>query len=381
MTAVDLKALQPAMTRELKGFAAEPTQDWSEARGTVFEPGPAAVPAPPLVLIALHHVMGFKVEGPFEKVRWSISCAFAGRRVYFEWRKFGFTVMHQHDSDDVKMMMGRLTKGVRLIDKYLQDFAKLQCDSGNVTLGNDFYRMDGRYRFFREKANEAYVRPDEPMKPTRWDESGRPIGWSMKYRQGEREGFYYTVAMLDAYFSRLEHLLVLLLPFTKFTAASGALLKFIGTNWDGKFKTVVDIVTDPVVKGLYDRLKAAKERFRNPLSHGGFEKDRASLHFHLPGVGVLPAALTGYADTLQFEFLPVDHGDHKELCALFDELDAYFENGPTRLGFKYVNAGLDVAFDAKTMREYADACVSEEELEHSIRYWSATAERHANMDY
>lgn len=62
--------------------------------------------------------------------------------------------------------------------------------------------------------------------------------------------------------------------------------------------------------------------------------------------------MTGFADTLQFEFLPVDRDDHKELCALFDELDTYFEGGPTRLGFKYVNAGLDVAFDAKSMKEY-----------------------------
>lgn len=105
------------------------------------------------------------------------------------------------------------------------------------------------------------MRPDEPMRATGWDENGRPIAWSRKSRQGEREDFYYKVAMIDAYFSRLEHLLVLLLPFTNFTAAGEALLKFIGTNGDGKFKTISDIATNPAAKSLYDRLKLRRSGF------------------------------------------------------------------------------------------------------------------------
>lgn len=64
--------------------------------------------------------------------------------------------------------------------------------------------------------------------------------WNHEMRH-RHDGFYFSTAMIDAFFSRLEHQLVLLLAFRGQPLASGILKAFLSLPWDEKIKSLIDV--------------------------------------------------------------------------------------------------------------------------------------------
>ena len=120
----------------------------------------------------------------------------------------------------------------------------------------------------------------------------------------EQRGAWETIAAVNAYFSLLEHEMVLLFAFTDLDPTDGALQTLIGDRWGLKFKCLFDI-SDRSTKCVYEALRKVAETYRNPYSHGGFEKGSAVLWFHVPGVAAMPARLSDYRDSPHFELFPV----------------------------------------------------------------------------
>src|SRR5262249_22757239 len=124
-----------------------------------------------------------------------------------------------------------------------------------------------------------------------------------------------------------------------------------------------------------------KERYRNPIAHGGFEKGGASLYFHVPTVGALPASLVSVRDSWTFSFIPIPETSYAEICALFDEVDAFLARAPTAYGWKFAECGLDVVFDSKTREEHGCAMASDDAFEAMLKKLSLEVDYHRNMEY
>jgi hypothetical protein len=326
--------------------------------------------APSVLLATLHSIKGWDKYGPEEKMRWGIPARYKGIDFSFELRKFGLCLLvrdvPEADPTFVHELCRRIQSAIRATERYLKDIARQQADSGNVTVGNHFWRFDAAYHFFREHASEAYRKPDPPMRVTRRSTDGTPIVWSGTVMHGQREGSHYSTAIL---------------PFLNFDPSMGRLLEMIGARWDEKFRQVFDLSNDRQAKECYDRLKSIKEQFRNTLAHGGFEKGIASLHFHFQGVGALPAALSRHQDSWEFQFVPLPEATFEDVASVFDEFDAYLETGPTKYGMRFAKTGLDVCFDTDSRARYAAAMTSEAEFEEMIAFLSYDHDRHVNMDY
>ena len=71
--------------------------------------------------------------------------------------------------------------------------------------------------------------------------------------------------MLSAYFSRLEHVLVLLLAFGDYDPQSDDLARFIGMIWSDKFKRLLKVDSDLNKKRIYDDLRHIKEYILIPF--------------------------------------------------------------------------------------------------------------------
>src|SRR5688572_24969061 len=98
--------------------------------------------------------------------------------------------------------------------------------------------------------------------------------------------------MLDAYFSRLELILVLILPFVKkINLRSFDLELFISQGWREKFKVVFELQKNKKASQLFEKLIAVKEEYRNPLSHGYFFKGGSSLFVHMEHLGAIPMTM------------------------------------------------------------------------------------------
>ncbi|WP_294131717.1 hypothetical protein [Sphingobium sp.] len=390
-----LEVLRLRLGRKLSGFTAEIPEENARTPMASYKPVRALFPVPELVLFALREGLGWQWHGHGEKVRWTVYGAIDGQRVAFEHQKFGFTVFLPKERLDLRSRVeGQLRGALRLVEAYLRPFAKAQVDQGEVMIVNRFIEFDERYRFHRELADVAYRRAAEPQPPkASGDEShdertrARLISLDMTERinailSAEREGFFHSTAMIDAYFSCLEHRLVLLRAFMGRPFAQGEVLGLLGMKWADKLKLVLPTPLPADAAQVVARMRRIKERIRNPFAHGGVENDQGSLFFRLPGIGSVPGNFTRFGDSVRFSMLPVDADDHAESCATFDALDALLAAGDLVGPDQFIKGTVDPVFDAQHCAQYAKVIAGGlDDIEAYIDVWSHRWERHANMDY
>jgi hypothetical protein len=211
--------LRPRLTKALVGFSGDLPEDWHQQHlENRTRPSRTEFPVPELILFALRNVLGFRSTGPEEKVRWSVYCTFKDVLVSFELQKSGFTIRAAKDASIVlDRLCGQLRCVVRHVEVWLEPIAKAQVAEGNVTIANRHYEFDSRYLFFRKRADAAYRRADHKLRRKSKSETknlpATTADLLRRSRRATRQGFYYSTAMIDAFFSRLEHHLVLLRAF------------------------------------------------------------------------------------------------------------------------------------------------------------------------
>jgi hypothetical protein len=370
------------------------SKDWPEGfKGDAqsYKPDRKAFPVPELVLATLRDVMGWRYEGPGEKVRWSLYGSILGEPAVFEHRKFGFTITRPAKAKaDNKRVEGQLKSAIRLVEKALEPVAKYQVDQGHVTIVNRDHEFRRRYQFFRELAASSYGKAKEkPVveKPAGEAPGGKPdlSGFTKAINEmigHNRDGFFYATAMVDSYFSALEHRLVLLRGFYGKPMQAGDLTALLRAKWDEKLVLVADITGNREREELLGRLRRIKERIRNPFAHGGVENDGGSLFFHLPRIGAVPANFSRYGNSIRFSLIPIEEVDFGATCDVFDQIDAIMSSGDLSRPLQVIEAGLDPSFDPESMAHYLGVVSSDDQefdahLDHMSDEWS----RHANMDY
>ena len=343
------------------------------------------IPVPELIPFILSNILGFPNLGQGEKIRWQICFKYKNTLCNIAHQKFGINLYYKKlDSEDEEVhadeIILKITKSFRVIEKdILQDFSKKQISQGNITVPNIYHNLDGMYQYFRENAANAFSTGAKD------EHKGDGIkSWVSHMNSlliSNRHGFYNTIAMIDAFFSKTEHIFILVLPFIGFNRENDNLLDFIGSRWQDKYKRIFQIEKDSNAKQYYDRLINLKENLRNTFVHGGFEKSGASLFFHLPNVGAIPVNLTKVKDSPHFNFFPIEEEGFKEVCELLDKFEFWLKSGRLAQGIKYIESGLDVPFDDNSISMYKKAMVSDDDFENLIERWSYLSDQNINMDY
>lgn len=123
------------------------------------------------------------------------------------------------------------------------------------------------------------------------------------------------------------------------------------------------------------------ERWRNPYSHGGFEKGHeATIYLHVPGLSsALPVGLSSMRDSLLFSFMPASGADVADVFALFDELDTWFKDQHSE-AIEWIESGEQVRFD-KTFRDRVAVARAGGVFGQLLDATSYEMDRAANMDY
>ncbi len=386
-----MAALQKRMAKSLKGFKSGLPPDcdpWSLRGG---RSDPRLFPVPELVLFALRDVMGFSWSGRGEKVRWSVYATVEGEPFIFESRKFGFAIDHREElpAGLLKRVEGQLSSSLRLLEPLLNDVASAQIANGNLTLENRFAEFDNRYRFFRTLADKAFQfkaaagkdadGTSERTNDTKvFSDLTERLNQSLKVQQ---EGYFASGAMVDAYFSRLEHRVLLLRAFIGRPLEVGDFETFLQKTWEQRLREVVPSDINAAIGKLLGELRDVKSSIRNPLAHGGVENDGGAFYFHMPSIGAIPANLSRYRGRLKTSFFPIADRDHAEICALFDDFDELLETGALELPNEFVKWGIDPQFDKASIDQFGCAVADGPEAVSSLiealgRAW----EQHANFE-
>lgn len=376
------------LEKKLVGFSSDFPRDLQRHEMESSRPNTKDFPVPELVLLALRNVMGWRWSGHGEKVRWTVYGSVLGEPIAFELRKFGFTILRAKSAQVPQdRIVGQLRAALRELENELKPLADHQARRGAVLVVNRFGEFDSRCRFFREKARKSFRGARNPPKPKRSTKGGKAvmagIADALNYvSRRQRAGNFYATAMIDAYFSALEHRLILLRAFIGLPLEDGGLTAFLSKRWDDKLRVILPVDANKPAAEMLGKLRRIKERLRNPFSHGGLENDGGSLFFHMPEVGVIPANFSNFADSPRFSFLPIEDQTFDECCNAFDALDKLLSSGALKLPDRFVVAGVDPSFDAASLVQYAEAIAQGEgAVEEWIARWGHEWETHANMDY
>lgn len=188
------------------------------------------------------------------------------------------------------------------------------------------------------------------------------------------EGFYNTKAMLEAYFSFHEHLLVLLFAFQK---SEVSLKDFIELTWQDKFKIIFDI-KDKKIQSYYNALVSIKNNYRNPIAHGGFDKSLDYMLVYIEGLGYVPTNINDghfYTRLSKGETL-------EEIINTIDEFHKWINDIPFfSRKMKIIESGLDIKYTTLDFETYNEALESDDKLEEYLESAVNAWEREINMDW
>lgn len=329
-------------------------------------------PEPALLFFILWKMLGLKKYGPWEKMRIAVDFMFEGTAFALRFQKFGVYLHYWNDQNEgdlaAQQFLQRARGAISYLSKHIQPFAEQQVNSGNVTVSNQFVRLNNAYWHFRDCAANLFD-----------DDSAEALFTK------HVEGFYSSVAMADFYFSRLEHLFVLCLPFVGFSTDEGCLREFVYASWKVKFTQLLKPESDPQAAGILAKLDAVKERFRNTLVHGGIEKNGASLFFHLEGVGAvrIPPPGVGYGVRLNLETIasPLVPEAFSSIIGIFDETDEYLRSSDLEFGYIFAESGLPVAFDLRSRKKYEAAMTDHDTFQEFLEHEGWRHDRSINMDF
>lgn len=384
-----LELLRVDLSNRLNGFASNyPGVDVYELKSSRLSR--EEFPVPEMLLLMLRNVLGWRWSGTEEKIRWTVYGTFNGEPLSIELGKFGLTMRSSPVLDESrKRIEGQLKSAVNLVEQFIKPMLENQISNGEVTIGNHLAEFMSRYEFFRGQADKAFRRADRKAREKPKEGSEFPEGIISAFMHGysksmraQQEGFYYSVAMVDAFFSALEHRLNLLRAFTGVPLPAEGFKAFMSKTWNEKIDELLGAHPSPGARKTLQGMRDIKERIRNPFAHGGYENDKGALYVHVPTIGAIPGNITKFGKSARFSFIPVGVNDHELNCAVFDEVDKLLSTGQLAGPYRLMEAGIDPSFDEESLSSYRDAISGDEKaLESFIDRWNYMWERHTNMDY
>lgn len=313
---------------------------------------------------------------PMEKILYEIPFKYKDIYGVFSMGKFGLSLSITTNKEEVlKGLFKKLNSASKIVESILKPFITEVIANGEITIENQTGILRQRYLYFRNRVKEIYdeieVNEDFPV--------GSIAGGLNRKINLEKEIIFNTQAMLDAYFSFQEHLLILLLPFSKLDYRAEPIPRIINSNWSDKFKKIFDINNNRNLLPYYEKLKKLKE-IRNKYAHGGFEKEAGSLFAHIKGVGVIPVEVPSQTEQM-FSFVLIKDVKYKEMCEVIDKFEEYLFKSEWKRPIKIIEFITDMRFDEEFISELKWAITSDENLEYFLEKDSYTYERKANMDW
>jgi hypothetical protein len=345
------------------------------------------LPVPAIAHGLLVDVLGCRSGRGGDKTAWAVEFSWDGRPCVLAYEKFGLRLYIAALGDDDKkcpekaarLIIKGLRRAIGAFEKeVLTPLVTQQLEAGQASIANQAPQLRGMYDHFRKRVEQAFSsEPPETTADGLLPGLGESLSW--KFRR-DQEASFDALAMVNAYFSLLEHTLVLVLPFSDFDPGAGQLHEFIGLRWREKLQRVYDINANRPAKRVHDELHRVSEAYRNTYSHGGFDKAGSAIYVHFPAMGGAPGTLSGFGDSPHNGLFAVTQQRFEAICQCFDHADELLRSGETRMAMMWVDAGLDVSFDARSRERYAEHMVDYAEFEGFIENTWRYAEAVMNFE-
>lgn len=376
----------------------EPWIDLGDSRKTLKRypfkiPQKHKIKYPFIVYLIFKDILDFPILPRFEKVAWEIPILFKGKEFVLAHRKFGFDISAFKESKELQDLaveaIEKINIATPLVETVINPKIQEQVRLGNITLESKYTSIRSRYIFFRKKLenknNHDLIELKSKITNFNWSNFKTSEEAEKSYNEIQRlrnSNSYYLYAMIDSYFSLLEHISVLLIPFLSHIRISELdFEKFIGQNWKKKLQFILENKVNPGVNRKIEILEEIKENIRNPVSHGYFYKNRKSFYVHMEGLGAIPFTLTKSKTKYKFSDFSPDFMPIKTICKHFDDFDEFLETQKTKFGMRYIKRDLPVAFDKSSATKYRKRMRTDKSTKKYIEETIMELENAINMDW
>ena len=344
---------------------------------------------PYIVFIILVHLKKMRFGGRWEKVAWEIPIKYKGMPFMLAHRKFGFSITANDEGDEINALgielIENMHKAIPYAEKLVEPDIRALIQKGEISIDNQYSSILLRYQFFRENAKKEFKKKNLGKNFKINHEGGvrAAINSYQKYLKIVNAKYYFITAMLDAYFSLLEHTFVLLLPFIPTPLSDDINLEtFIGYNWKQKYKLIFPLTKDKTALQLLEKLDKIKEEFRNPMSHGYLLKDGNSFYVHFKNLGAIPVTLTRSERNVKYSFEAKLHFTFEDICKCFDQFDKYLKTSDTtKYGMQYIKHELLISFDERSSKQYKKHMTSVTTFQKYVEKMLRMHDDAGNMDW
>lgn len=388
-----LRDFQPNLNYQDTWITDEDAETKTLERYHVELPNELRVSYPFIVFFMFNILKGYPNLGMFEKVLWEIPILFKGTQFVLAHKKFGFAISANEKNDSFQSLgleaMALIHKAIPSTESLVDPIIHERVDQGNVTIESKYTKMRNRYLFFREKALHGDVGDEKNFDELRrnsgisnfkdGDSFEVHINLMSRYRSSRT---YYLLAMIDAYFSLLEHISILLLPFVKEINLKEIKLEhFMGMTWKAKLRIILLYKTNRTASRYLEVLDEIKEQIRNPAAHGDYFKNGGSFNVHIEGIGAIPFTLTRAQQNFKFSDTSSSFMTAENIAKHFDEFDFYLNTSHTGFGMMYIKRNLPVAFDKKSVATCRRRIKTEKSTKKYIEDTLQEMNRAMNMDW
>ena len=387
----------------LKDFASNPDykenwEDLGDGRKALKRypcklPPQLQISHPFIVYIAFVTLKTFPFLGRFEKIAWEIPILYKNKPFLLAHRKFGFDISINKEDEEMYALgieaISMIHKAIPFVETLANPLIRNTVNEGKITIESSYTKIRNRYVYYREKIAEEHNSDKEKLK-TKAQNFGpgkfANIDETMEaYREIQRlqsVNYYHLLSMIDAYFSLLEHVSVLLLPFIKGIKIKEIKIEeFMGGTWKSKLKIVLKTNTNKEALKFIEILDEIKEQIRNPASHGHFQKKGQSFYVHMKGIGAIPFTLTQSKTNFKYGFSSKTAISYSDICKHFDNFDSYLNTSETKFGMQYIQNDLPVAYDPKSVAEYRRRMRTDKSASNYIEETTREMENAINMDW
>ncbi|MEC2159753.1 hypothetical protein [Virgibacillus halodenitrificans] len=332
---------------------------------------------PYMIYIIFVQLLGFEhTYKPMEKVLYEIPFQYKGYYCVFAMEKFGLKFfINSKDEASLELIFSKIKRATKIVERLLKPIVTESIDNGEVTIENQSGTLRRRYLYFRSRTEKIIFEYNS-------GELEESISMAERInRKVELKELiiFNTQAMLEAYFSFQEHLLILLLPFANINFKEKKITHLINSSWTQKFNEVFSPAEKPTLMKHFEALRNLKE-LRNKYAHGGFEKSEGSILPQVEGVGAIPIEMPSNREEL-FSFTLKKDIDFNESCEIIDDFENYLYASNWSRAIKILEYGIDMRFDKEYILDLKLATESNENLEVFLEKEAYLYERQANMDW
>lgn len=318
-----------------------------------------------LIRYVVGDINSFKIyDRPIEKVNWEIYFYYKGIPAAVMHKKFGFfTYVDNSLSSEVageinSELQELIVKGLSIAERVVREEALKDIRLGKIIVENKYPELLRMYHYFKKtskrkprdntKEIEQQILSAREKKPSEKELREAVVAIQKlhaEYAKPDDRTRFNEEAAYIAFFSLLEHLCMLCLPFSE-SKYMKDVYSFSKLNWSDKFKEVFPL-SEIEFKKSYDAFSNLAKYRRNASAHGYLDKMHTSFAFYFdPARHRIPAAI--YDSEIMTKWNDKDT-NFKEL----DDFIANIQNHPqTKNRMAYIGYPFDISFDPTSVKQY-----------------------------